>query len=132
MFLKKFLNQPNLIGTLFIALLIGSGVVFAFGFDGFNVQAIAKSGCGDGIDTLLRLSESGNCGDDTCNCTGGRGTLTCDSSCDSSQTKCNVIDECITGCSNCDEGKAFGKPCKDGVHCENMDGRSSTCVEVCS
>ena len=38
MFLKKVLNQPNLVGTVMIALLIGSGFVYAFAFDGFNVE----------------------------------------------------------------------------------------------
>ena len=38
MFLKKVLNQPNLVGTVMIVLLFGAGFVYAFAFDGFNVQ----------------------------------------------------------------------------------------------
>ena len=38
MFLKKVLNQPNLVGTVMIALLVCSGFVYAFAFDGFNVE----------------------------------------------------------------------------------------------
>ena len=43
MFLKKVLNQPNLVGTVMIALLIGSGFVYAFAFDGFNVETATGS-----------------------------------------------------------------------------------------
>ena len=38
MYLKKVLNQPNLVGTMMIALLFGAGFVYAFAFDGFNVE----------------------------------------------------------------------------------------------
>ena len=43
MFLKKVLNQPNLVGTVMIALLIGSGFVYAVAFDGFNVETATGS-----------------------------------------------------------------------------------------
>ena len=32
------LNQPNLVGTVMIVLLFGAGLVYAFAFDGFNVE----------------------------------------------------------------------------------------------
>ncbi len=38
MFLKKVLNQPNIVGTVMIALLLGAGFVYAFAFDGFNYE----------------------------------------------------------------------------------------------
>ncbi len=38
MFLKKVLNQPNLVGTILITLMVCGGFVYAVGFDGFNVQ----------------------------------------------------------------------------------------------
>ncbi len=38
MFLKIVLNQPNLVGTVLIALMVFSGFVYAFAFDGFNVE----------------------------------------------------------------------------------------------
>ena len=40
MFLKKVLNQPNIVGTVMIALLLGAGFVYAFAFDGFNVETV--------------------------------------------------------------------------------------------
>ncbi len=40
MFFKKFLNQPNLVGTVLIALMVCSGFVYAFAFDGFNVETV--------------------------------------------------------------------------------------------
>lgn len=42
MYLKKILHQPNVVGSVLIALLISSGAVFAIGFDGFNVQIVAS------------------------------------------------------------------------------------------
>ena len=43
MFLKKVLNQPNLIGSMLIALMICGGLVYTFAFDGFNVQTVTDS-----------------------------------------------------------------------------------------
>lgn len=40
MFLKKVLNQPNVVGIVMIALLLGTGFVYAFAFDGFNVETV--------------------------------------------------------------------------------------------
>ena len=40
MYFKKFLNQPNLVGTVMIALLIGSGFIYTFAFHGFNVETV--------------------------------------------------------------------------------------------
>lgn len=60
MYLKKFLNQPNGVGTLLIVLLFGAGVIFTFGFNGFNIGTIADGNA----EALLHLSMSGNCGDD--------------------------------------------------------------------
>ena len=36
MFLKKVLNQPNLVGSMLITLMVCGGFVYAVGFDGFN------------------------------------------------------------------------------------------------
>ena len=41
--LKNFLNQPNVIGRLMIALLFVGGVVYAGAFDGFVVETQAAS-----------------------------------------------------------------------------------------
>ena len=43
MFLKKVLNQPNLVGLMLIALMICGGLVYTFAFDGFNVQTVTDS-----------------------------------------------------------------------------------------
>ena len=43
MFLKKVLNQPNLVGLMLIALMICGGLVYTFAFDGFNVQTVTNS-----------------------------------------------------------------------------------------
>ena len=42
MFLKKFLNQPNVVGSVLIALMVCSGFVYAFAFDGFNVETATQ------------------------------------------------------------------------------------------
>ncbi len=42
MYLKKVLNQPNVVGTVMIALLLGAGLVYAFAFDGFNVETATE------------------------------------------------------------------------------------------
>lgn len=57
MYLNKFMSQPNLVGSVLLTLLIGSGVIFAFGFGGFSMQT----------DDLL-LTSSGNCGGYICDC----------------------------------------------------------------
>ena len=43
MFLKKVLNQPNLVGSILITLMVGIGFVYAFAFDGFNVETVPGS-----------------------------------------------------------------------------------------
>ena len=49
MYLKKVLNQPNIVGTVMIALLVGAGFVYAFAFDGFNVETAT----GDEVEAWL-------------------------------------------------------------------------------
>ena len=59
MFLKKVLNQPNVVGTLMIALLFGAGFVYAFAIDGFNVQTVT-----DGeVEAWLTAADGGGSGD---------------------------------------------------------------------
>ena len=121
MYLKKFLSQPNIVGSLLIALLFSAGVVFAFGFDGFNVQTASE----DNLESLLLSTASGCCGyvppcmcsasfedNSTCDCptdtTGGRcvGTVGCASDCTAS-----------TNCSTCQEGRYR---CKDANSDETL------------
>ncbi len=76
MFLKKVLNQPNLVGTVMIALLVCSGFVYAFAFDGFNVETAtggeveawlaqaggggSGGGSGDNPPTCTRVTKNDN------------------------------------------------------------------------
>ena len=43
MFLKRVLNQPNLVGLMLITLMICGGLVYTFASDGFNVQTVTDS-----------------------------------------------------------------------------------------
>ena len=61
MFMKKVLNQPNLVGIVMIALLLGAGFVYAFAFDGFNVETVP----GAEVDAWLAQEGEGDYGDDT-------------------------------------------------------------------
>ena len=74
MYLKKVLNQPNLVGTVLIALMVCSGFVYAFAFDGFNVETVtggeveawlAKAGASSSS------SPSYTCNNDDCKATNG-------------------------------------------------------------
>ncbi len=68
MFLKKVLNQPNLVGTVMIVLLFGAGFVYAFAFDGFNVQTAT-----DGeVEAWLAAAGGGGSGSQDC---GGKCTV---------------------------------------------------------
>ena len=65
MFLKKVLNQPNLVGTVLIALMVCSGFVYAFAFDGFNVETAT----GGEVEAWLAQAGGGSSGG-----SGGGGT----------------------------------------------------------
>ena len=58
MFLKKVLNQPNLVGTVMIALLFCAGFVYAFAFDGFNVETTT----GGEVEAWLAAADGGSSG----------------------------------------------------------------------
>ena len=64
MFLKKFLNQPNLVGSMLIALMVCGGFVYAVGFDGFNVQTAT----GDEVEAWLAAASGGTSGGNSCSC----------------------------------------------------------------
>lgn len=70
MFLKKVLNQPNLVGSMLIALMVCGGFVYAVGFDGFNVETAT----GDEVEAWLAAASGGGSGNSyTCDndlCTG--------------------------------------------------------------
>ncbi|MYK22876.1 hypothetical protein F4054_11535 [Candidatus Poribacteria bacterium] len=77
--LKNFLNQPNVIGRLMIALLFVGGVVYAGAFDGFIVETEASCCCGGETDAAL--FSSSEC---------------CDQDC-----PCAAVDCDVSNCSNC-------------------------------
>ena len=110
MYLKKFLNQPNAVGAVLITLLFCAGIVFTFGFDGFNVETVSDSEA----EALLRLSMSGCCGggdgddddddddDFDCKClTDAAGNKVSCGACESEEDKCSgskTPSSCIDGC----------------------------------
>ena len=85
MFLKKVLNQPNLVGTVMIALLVCSGFVYAFAFDGFNIETAT----GGEVEAWLAASAgSGSSGGPSeCDCLGSDGPCGCQPS---SSYSCSV------------------------------------------
>ena len=58
MYLKKVLNQPNLVGTLLITLMVCSGFVYAFAFDGFKVETAT----GGEVEAWLEQASDGGSG----------------------------------------------------------------------
>ena len=76
MYLKKVLNQPTVVGTVMIALLFGAGFVYAFAFDGFNVETVP----GTKVDAWLAQAEGGG--------EYGGGACTCDTS-DDGRKRCD-------------------------------------------
>ena len=66
MYLKKVLNQPNLVGTMLITLMVCSGFVYAFAFDGFNVE----TAIGGEVEAWLAAAGGGSSGseDVVCDC----------------------------------------------------------------
>lgn len=66
MFLKKVLNQPNLVGTVMITLMVCTGFVYTFASDGFNVETIP----GAEVEAWLAAAGGGSSsgGPDPCDC----------------------------------------------------------------
>ena len=71
MFLKKFLNQPNLVGSMLITLMVCGGFVYAVGFDGFNVQTAT----GDEVEAWLEAASGGGSGSNGSNDCAGKCTV---------------------------------------------------------
>jgi hypothetical protein len=94
MYLKKVLNQPNLVGTVMIALMVCSGFVYAFAFDGFNVETATG---GEVEEWLEHASGGASGGGFKCTCgrarcpiqtCSGCGQYNCKSFC--GQCSCNI------------------------------------------
>ena len=91
MFLKKVLNQPNLVGTMLIALMVCVGFVYAFASDGFNVETATQ---GD-VEAWLAAAGGVGSGGDSCSC----GFANCPGSNCSNCT--NITSKCQTLCGTC-------------------------------
>ena len=103
MFLKKVLNQPNVVGTVMIALLFGAGFVYAFAFDGFNVETVP----GSEVHALIELSVGPNYGKNCDNDGCVQSWAGCTGSAD------NPCTNCTDQSSNCTQGTGK-KNCKHG------------------
>ncbi len=74
MFLQKVLNQPNLVGTVLIALMVCGGIVYTFASDGFNVKTVT----GGEVEAWLAAAGGGNSGGPSkCDCLGPDGPCGC-------------------------------------------------------
>ena len=94
MYLKKVLNQPNLVGTVMIALMVCAGFVYAFAFDGFNIETVTGGEVEKWIELSVGPNYGKNCTNDGCvqswaGCTG------------SADNQCT---NCTDQSSNCTQG----------------------------
>ncbi len=62
MFLSKVLHKPNWVGVIMITLLFGAGFIYAFAFDGFNIETVPG---GEVEAWLASAGGSGSGGSDT-------------------------------------------------------------------
>ena len=132
MFLKKVLNQPNLVGTMLIALMVCGGFVYAFAFDGFNVETAT----GGEVEAWLAQAGGGNSGGDDedeadpCNCIGPPGYECETKHCANDEVECEVILQCHTDCGKCYLNEE-GRPCQTDVHCINENSDKYVCNGQC-
>ena len=70
MFLSKVLHKPNLVGVIMIVLLFGAGFIYAFAFDGFNIEKVT----GGEVEAWLTSASDGGSGDGNNDC-GGKCTV---------------------------------------------------------
>ena len=96
MYLKKVLNQPNLVGTMLIALMVCAGFVYAFAFDGFNIETVP----GGEVEAWLAQANGGGSGGDP-------------DPCDCGYTSCPTT-KCRKKCGNPVRHLCSRKTCKTG------------------
>ena len=146
MFLKKVLNQPNLVGSMLITLMVCGGLVYAVGFDGFNVETAtggeveawleAANGGGSGNSYTCdnaACGGNGNANDQYSGCPARKGQANC--------TGCSrVRDYCKKGCShahtNCHTSKGCPHANKRNGGCSKArnsktDKTQTTCPSGC-
>ena len=129
MYFKKVLNQPNLVGTMLIALMVCAGFVYAFAFDGFNIETVP----GAEVEAWLAQANGGGSGNSyTCNsdaCKGNGNAAHQYSECPARKGISNcrscsrVTNYCKTGCphghSKCDEKHGCPQANKKYGGCSN-------------
>ena len=118
MFLKKVLNQPNLVGSMLIALMICGGFVYAVGFDGFSVETATSGEVEAWLEAASGSGSSNNytCDDDGCKGYGDRGKQ---------YANCPAR-KGIGNCTDCSKvsiycNKSRPKCSKSHGHCRNAD-----------
>ena len=113
--MKKVLNQPNLVGAMMIALLVGAGFVYAFAFDGFNVETVP----GAEVEAWIAQADGGNYG-------GGEGEGDWACTCDNFDDKRKRCDGC-TEEDNCNN-KTKQYPCSNKCEARNShSGKTPDC-----
>ena len=126
MFLKKVLNQPNLVGTMLIVLMVCAGFVYAFAFDGFNVETTTQ---GEVEAWLAAASDGGSGGGAVCTCGNAHCTAEVSVWKDGKEKKvtkhgCKTDNQC--------GGQTKTYPCKLDQGCRNSKGGAShNCVAKC-
>ena len=138
MYLKKVLNQPNLVGTVMIALLFSAGLVYAFAFDGFNVETVtggeveawlAQAGANSDSGDTKRKCKCSYVKKNRCNCKssksdkdpcGGRWLHGCQDKC-AKNNRCRTSGGCIwEWCQN-------ANPAMIGTRCERHQNPGDYC-----
>ena len=118
MFLKKVLNQPNLVGSMLITLMVCGGFVYAVGFDGFSVET-ATSGEVEAWLAAAGGDGSGSAGLDPCGCEYTRipDAEYCPSDICESEEDCGGKE--ITCSTNCAQGNHLCDECDDSHPCKH-------------
>ena len=132
MYLKKVLNQPNLVGTMMIALLFGAGLVYAFASDGFNVETVT----GGEVEAWLAAAGGGSYDDDdnddvVCPCLylpGQESDREC-GECKSAYECNKPVDECDSNCiKKIDEKRKGECGCDSGEKCKGSLCEGKSCL----
>ena len=92
MYLEKVLNHPNVVGIVMIALLFCAGFVYAFAFDGFQVETVSSAE----VEAWLAQAGGGDYGGDDpeppdCDCSNNKELSEC--SCESQVFKRTKTDK---------------------------------------
>ena len=123
MFLKKVLNQPNLVGTMLITLMVCAGFVYAFAFDGFNVETATQ---GDVEAWLAQAGGGGSGGGAVCTCGNAHCTAEVSVWKDGKETKVTKH-----GCKsdNACNGQTRKYPCPANASCRRPGGGPHKCTQ---